>query len=151
MSQTFEMNQFALSQIKGTIAYGLNTNVLSARIKSDSASTFVGGSAVKIVDVASDGLPIIDKASATDKIFGFIVYNKKGNVPTANQVVDVAFDNSIINLEASASIAGGALLEIVASGDTVITNAGTNTVVGRALKKASSGDIIPVLVFTSRT
>lgn len=149
MAQTFELNQFNQTAIKGDLTLGLNNNVISCKIKSDSSSTFTAGTAVKIVDVANS-IPVIEKAAATDSIFGFIIYNRKNNAPIAGDIVEVAFDNSVMLMEASASIASGATLEIVATGDTVITNAGTNKVIGRALRKASSGDIIPVVIFSVR-
>lgn len=143
------MNQFSMQAVKGQLNLGVNANVINARIKSDSVATFGSGSAVKIVDIASNGEIIVEKAAATDEIYGFITYKIKDNSPVAGDRVEVAFANSFMIMEAGAAIAAGASLEIVASGDKVITNAGSNKVVGIALKKAAAdGDLIIVHILT---
>jgi len=150
MAQTFELNQTSLSALKGALTLGMNTNVFSCQILSSSVNSFTAGTAVKIVD-STGGIPVVEKAAANDKIFGFITFHAKQNTYAAGEVVEVASDMCVINMETSGAILGGAVVEIVATGDTIITSGGTNTIVGRALKKAASGDVIPVLIVASRT
>jgi hypothetical protein len=147
---TFYENQFEPSNYKGVMATGVNFNKISCQVYASSSSTLYGGTAVKLVDAtASSYVIVVDKAAATDTIFGYIITDLKKNTKTAGDMVDVAIvgGKGIMRMEAGAAIAQGATLEIVASGDKVITNGGTNTNAGLALKKATaSGDIIDVLI-----
>ena len=85
------LNQFTMSQEKGQLTLGLNTNVLSMQISTSSTNTFGPATAVKLV-----GSRVIEKASATDKIFGFITFQRKTNVHTAGKMVEIALDNCIM-------------------------------------------------------
>ena len=146
MSQNFQ--QFTLSAEKGFLANGVNNNILALKIKNDSTSTFGPGTAVKLVNVSGYKDAVIDKAAAGDTIFGFIAYRTKRATPVAGEIVDVAFSGSFMRMEAGAAINAGASVEIVASGDKVVT-LNTNTKVGVAMKSASAtGDIITVLITT---
>lgn len=144
MSQNFQ--QFTLSGEKGQLTNGVNNNIIALRIKTDSVSTFGPGTAVKLVNVSGYKEAVIDKAAAGDTIFGFITYRTKKATFVAGEVADVAFSGSFMKMEASAAINAGASLEIVASGDKVVT-LNTNTKVGVAMQSAAaSGDIITVLI-----
>ena len=143
---TLNLNQAFTNVVKGQIAQGTNTNKQSVLILSTSVNTFGAATAVKIVN---DTNPIIsvEKAAATDVIFGFITYNPVDNSPVAGDLVQIAMNGVEMYMEAGAAIARGAKLEIVATGDKVITSAGTNKIVGLALDAAAaSGDIIKVLI-----
>ncbi len=143
---TLNLNQAFTNVIKGQIAQGTNTNKQSVLILSTSVNTFGAGTAVKIVDGTSAILEV-EKAAATDAILGFITYNPVKNTPVAGDLVQIALAGVEMNMEAGAAILRGAKLEIVATGDKVITSAGTNKIVGIALDKAAStGDIIKVLI-----
>lgn len=141
-----DMNTFGMSTEKGFLSNVVNNNVLPCRIYASSVATLYGATAVKVVDTSEKEL-IVDKAGPTDKIFGFLTFNSKINKYIAGDRANVAFENSVMNMEAGAAILAGAELEQVATGDKVITNAGTNTKVAIALRKATTdGDIIPVLI-----
>lgn len=142
------LNQFTQTPEKGQIAFGITPNTISGIIKSDSTDTFIGGTAVKLSDVAGNQL-VFEKAGDTDEVYGFVLFNIKDNARVAGDVVEVVFASSIMNMEAGAAIAQGAKVEIDSANDKVITSAGTNTIVGIALKKATADeDIIPVHVLT---
>ncbi len=145
-----DINQFTQSAQKGQMTFGVNLNVLTARVYASTvATTLIPGCAVKLVDVAGN-TPIIDKAAATDPIFGFIVFDpKKASAAVAGDVVEIAFDNSFMFMEAGAAIAQGAAVEIVAATNKVITSAGINKIVGIAMRKATADtNIIPVMIKT---
>lgn len=150
----FQENAFGLQTLKGTTSTGISFSKVPAKILPASTNSLYGGTAVKLVDSTLQEI-VVDKAAATDKIFGYVEFNRKGGslngAFTGNDNVDIVMMNAgnIMRMEANAAIATGSLLEIVASGDKVITNAGTNKIAGRALKKATaSGDIIDVELIT---
>ncbi|MGL5113640.1 MAG: DUF2190 family protein [Flavobacterium sp.] len=143
---TLNLNQAFTNVIKGQIAQGTNTNRQSVKILSTSVAAFGAATAVKIVDGTSPVIEV-EKAAATDAIFGFITYDPVDNSPIAGDLVQIALAGVEMYMEAGAAIVRGAKLEIVATGDKVITSAGTNKIVGLALDKAAaSGDIIKVLI-----
>lgn len=143
-------NQFGLTTEKGTLDQAININIFPCKIDPASVADFsnCNGFAVKLVDVAGDGI-IIDKATAiTDKIFGFIPYSTKTNSLVAGDYVRIAATGSVMTMEASAAIARGADLEINLTGDKVATQS-TGTSIGTALDKvAADGDLVRVLIKT---
>lgn len=145
---TVNMNQFSMNALKGQLTLGVNSNVITARINpASSENNIPAGAALKLVDTTSAGEVIVDKAAATDDIFGFLVYSTKENNPTKGDRVQVAFSNCIMIMEASEAIAGGALVEIVAASNKIALSDGTNNIVGKTLRKcAADGDLIPVLI-----
>lgn len=147
---TQSLNQFKLSTEKGTLDQAINFNIFSCKINSASVADFSNSNAVavKLSDVAGDGI-IVDKAtSASDSIFGFLVYSTKTNSPAAGDYVRVASTSSVMNMEASAAVARGADLEISLTGNKVATQS-TGTSIGTALDKASAdGDLLRVLIKT---
>lgn len=148
MSQN--LTQFSMTPEKGQIALGNTPNTISGLIKSGGSSIIAPGSAVKLVNVAGSVIPMFDKAAATDSIFGFVRYQvQKNTYLPLKDTIEVCFDNSIMFMEAGGAIQLGAKLEIVASGDKVITAAGINNIVGIALTPAANtGDIVTVLIKT---
>jgi len=141
-------NKFKQGNAKGLLADVNNFNDISVRIDTASTDTLRGGTAVKLVDKAGNEI-FVDKAASTDSILGFVVYNSKKNEFVAGTRCNVVFDNSIMFMEAGAAIVLGAELEIVATGDKVITAVGVNAKIGYALDKSSAdGDLIRVLIKT---
>lgn len=141
-------NQFYQMVLKGKLDLMFNTGVLSGKIDDTETGTLLPGTAVKINDVASK-IPNFLEAAATDKIFGFIKYNNKDQNFVAGQRVEVAFSESVMYMEAGGAIAAGASVEIVATGNKVVTANGTNTIVGVCLDKAAAdGDLVRVLIKT---
>lgn len=148
MSIYQNMNQFAQTQIKGTIAAIVNPVTLSVQIDPASQSTLYAGSAVKLQGGASNQI-LVDLAAATDSTFGFIIYNPKKDIFVAGDVVEIALANSVIVLEAYASITRGNNLEFYPTGNRVKQNAGVNPICGQALDNAAgTGSLLRVLVRT---
>lgn len=141
-------NQFAQTNIKGKLDLMFNTGVLSGKIADAETGTLLPGTALKLADVASK-IPSFLEAAATDEIFGFLIYNNKDQNFEAGQRCEVAFSESVMLMEAGAAIVPGAKVEIVATGNKVITYAGTNSKVGICLDKAAAdGDLVRVLIKT---
>ncbi len=142
----FQLNQPFASALKGQIVNGSNTNRVSCIIDPASTNTFYGATKVKISGSAN-GQTYVEKAAATDRGYGFITYSPIKNTFIAGDKVEVALVTNIMNMEAGAAIASGAAVESVASGDKVITAAGTNKIAGYAVTSAAaSGDIIQIQI-----
>lgn len=140
------MNQFTMGPIKGSVAHTPGQNVLSAQVSKDSVNTLKAGSAVKLMSGAGEAIQV-DKAAATDDIFGFVVFNPKKNSYTATDALEVALPGTVMNMEAQAAFNRGQSLEYVASGDLVKAYAGVNSPIGVALDTASAaGKIARVLI-----
>jgi hypothetical protein len=145
------VNQFQLAREKGTISpSSAAENVYYCRVDASEAGTLVAGSAVKIKDVVGKQIIVEAVAAISDDIFGFVVYNVKKSDYVANDVLNVATDNTVIMMEAGAAIAGGVYLQYTITGAKVITAATVGArIIGKALNKAAAdGDLIPVLTKT---
>lgn len=143
------LNQFKQGPIKGDIANMPAANVISCQVIGNSSNTLYAGTAVKLVDGASQTI-LVEKAAATDDILGFIVFNPKKDSFVAADKVEVALPGCIMNMETNVAIARGNEVEIVASGDKIAQAAGTNKIVGVALDKATaSGQLIRVFIRTT--
>jgi len=143
---TQNINTFAPNYEKGQLVNDAMASTVPCQIDPASTSTIAAGTAVKIIDKAGASLPVVEKAAATDEVFGFVRYNAKANNYKAGGIVDVASFGQEMYMEASAAVNGGALVEIVAADDTVITSSGTNKIVGINLLKVASGELARVLI-----
>lgn len=142
-------NQFIQSQEKGTLTLVLNNNVIPAIVDANETATLVAGDAVKLKDVSSK-IPKIEKATAlTDNIFGFIPYNVITNQYVANEALNVAFNDCVMVMQASAAIAVGVEVQYDPSTAKIATKVAPNTTIGVILDKATSdGDLVRVLIKT---
>ena len=139
-------NQFELTVEKGQLILDSNINVLNAQVSTNEAATLVPAQAVKLENAAGEQIPVIKVAAITDVIFGFIPYNVRTDEYVALDQIKIAGNGEIMEMEAGAAIARGAELELVLTGNKVVTQA-TGTVVGVAIgKAAASGDIIKVRI-----
>lgn len=144
MAQT--SNQFSMALNKGQLTLSQNWDTLNCVISANEAATLVNGQAVLLVDEASVQLPVENVAAVTNAIFGFIPYSTKTNEYVAGDSVKVAKNGDVMVMEASAAIARGAALEIIISGNKVVTKT-SGTTIGVALDKAAAdGDLIRVLI-----
>ncbi len=142
----FTLNQTTPIGIKGSDASGYNQNNRDGLIDPSSTALIYGGTALKITG-SSSAITLYDKADATDNIAGFARYTKTpSNILGPNVAVSVAYAGSFMWMEAGATIVAGVDLEIVASGDKVITSAGTNTIIGSAETGGVNGDLILVYI-----
>lgn len=146
---TQALNQFAQTPEVGDLDLQHPGNVFSCAVASTQATALVPGQAVKLADVAGGAPKVIGLAANTDKSFGFVVRNLKDAQFAAGATLEVCAGGAVMWMTAGAAISRGANLEVVYTTNKVITNAGTNPVIGQALDKASAdGDIIRVLVRT---
>jgi len=144
---TQNVNQFGMSLEKGLLTLSKD-NLFDAKIDSASVATIPSGSAVKITDTTDAQITVDLATAATDPVFGFVVYESRKNSFVAKDFVRVACIGSVMQMEASAAISRGATVQIVPTGEKVVTRS-TGTVIGRALDKASAdGDLIRVLIST---
>jgi len=144
---TQNVNQFGMSLEKGLLTLSKD-NLFDVKIDDASVATIPSGSAVKITDTTDAQITVDLATAAADDIFGFVVYESRKNSFAAKDFVRVACIGSVMQMEASAAIARGASVEIVPTGEKVVTRT-TGTVIGRALDKASAdGDLIRVLIST---
>lgn len=142
------MNQFAQSEVKGSLDMAYNTTVLSVMLHSTAGVGLVAGQAVKVVDEADGVIKVIEVAANTDDVFGFINYDVRRATFTAGDYVEVsAVNGCVMYMEASAAIARWARVSVVVSGSKVVTASAALTVVGRAFDKAATtGDLIRVWI-----
>lgn len=144
------LNQTRPTSEKGMLDLAINWNLFDCRIDPASVADFsdANGFAVKIVGVAGKSIMIDLATAAADDIFGFLPYEVKTNSYAAGDFVRVASFFGVMKMEASAAIARGADLEIVPTGNKVVTKAG-GTSIGRSLDiAAADGDLIRVLIKT---
>lgn len=146
---TQNSNQFNITPEKGMLTLLPNTNVANCKVDVNETATLVPGDPVVLKDV-SGTIIIVEKAAAlTDDVFGFVAKSIKQTEYVAEDMVQIAFADCCMKMEASAAIARGANVQIDPSTSKVATKAATNTVVGKALEKAAADeDLINVLILT---
>lgn len=135
------LNQFGITDEKGIVVTAKNTRDCKA------AEPLKAGDFVKIKDVASP-ITVVEKVTAnTDDVFGVVSYDTaRRNGCEAGDIVNIAYDYSIVKMEANAAIAAGADVEVVVNGMKVATHA-NGTIMGQACIKAAAGDIFPVMIW----
>lgn len=147
---SLNQNQFAMIAVQGDLDLQYNGGVISAIVSSAQATPLVAGQAVKIDTTVSHGMiPILGLAANSDSTFAFVIRTLKDQSFPANQAVEIALQGSVMQMTSGATITRGDKLEVVQSNNTVITNAGTNPVVGFALNTiTNAGDLVRVYILT---
>jgi hypothetical protein len=145
MLSTQNLNQFGQGAIKGNVDKSVNPNTLSVVLDPASNETYlVAGQPVKLVTSTGNGI-IVDLAATNESIYGIVLANLKTSKFYPGESMEIGCQGTVVYLEASAAISRGALIEYVASGVKVKTNAGVNTITGLALDNASgNGQILRV-------
>jgi hypothetical protein len=144
---TQNVNQFGMSLEKGLLTLSKD-NLFDVKVDDASTATLVNGAAVKITDTTDSQITVDIATATTDPIFGFVVYESRKNAHVAGDLIRIACIGSVMQMEASAAITRGATVQIVPTGEKVVTRS-TGTVIGRALDKAAAdGDLIRVLIST---
>lgn len=155
-SQQFQSNQVNNNvPIKGDTCFVEGFNVLPVMIDPGSTNTLVPQDAVVLT--TTDGTAIfVDKATASEVPFGFILYDMQNNLFTAGQAVEIARYGTPIWAQAQGTVNRGDDLEYVpdnsGTGNAIDpkmkTSAGTNPISAVALDNASDGDIFRMLIVT---
>lgn len=142
------INSFAQTPVQGQMDQSTLGTVINCRVSSAQATALVAGQAVKLDTTKTGGVPaVLALAANTDNIFGFVVQNVKDQSHAAGALVEIAQFGSIMYMTAGAAITRGASLEVTNSTKKVITNAGTNTLMGYAFDAAAAdGDLIRVAI-----
>ena len=143
MANTFNLNQFTITNGAGFLDNPSNFNTMTIRIDPASTKTFYPGTAVKLTATGT-----AEKATATDSIVGIIYYNEVYNTHTAinNFMVSIALDGDQMTLLAGSTINAGDLLEFSpqVSGQDKAVPKTTGIVIAKALQPANIDE--PVLV-----
>jgi hypothetical protein len=144
------INQFGISSVQGQIdLLGTPSNVITCQVDSSQATALAQGAPVKLSTTAGGVPKVVGLAANTDVTFGFIARNVKDQTYAANSYCEVALINTVMQMTSGAAITRGAKLEVVYTTNKVITNAGTNPVVGFALDTATGADqLIRVYIIT---
>lgn len=151
---TINFNAFGQSTAKGKLELTPNANTFTVKISAGSDTTLTPGMAVEL-DSAGTGVQINVKAlTQNGTIFGFVPLNHKNNgltvTATKPEHIEVACDNCIMEMEASAAIAQGALVKYNYSTKKVATASSSgDKPCGIALQSAGAdGDLLKVLIKT---
>lgn len=150
MAETLSLNQFAPNiPLAGMYVYQANLpqlhNVLVASTVTDTAPLKAG--AVLTLDSTSTNVnaPVVKQAAVTDTIFGILVYNPLQTAYVGNARIAVARDNDVVWMPAAGAVNVGAELYFNASNQVTSTPTAGNSIVGKALTKATAaGDLIQV-------
>ncbi len=136
-------NMFNMVPVQGGLDLQFAGSVISAAVSNNQVAALVAGQAVKLDTTVVNGVPaVIALAADTDSPIGFVVRNlKDANFP-ADARIELALGGTIMWMTAGAAITRGAKLQTVIASNKVITNAGTNPVVGWALDAASGNGVI---------
>lgn len=147
---SLNQNQFAMIAVQGDLDLQYGGGVISALVSSAQATPLVAGQAVKMDTTVGHGMiPILGLSANTDATFAFVIRTLKDQSFPANQAVEIAIQGSVMQMTSGATITRGDKLEVVQSNNTVITNAGTNPVVGFALNTITTpGDLVRVYILT---
>ena len=149
-------NQFTQIPVAGQVdlLYGSNNVVGAAVSASASGSQYpiVAGQGVKIENSLGGVPKILPLTSATDPVFGFVVFDIKNINRLQGQNLSLARPGTLIYLPASGAIARGANVQYNYLTGNVEPAGGVNPTCGLAYDEAvNSGDLIRVEVQSPRT
>ncbi len=105
---TQNMNQFTQAPILGLVDQIPTPDVVSAQLLSTTSAVAQVGSAVKLVTGTSGAILVDICTGPTDgPVFGVIPYNERKNLYKANDLIEVACEDSYVYLRSSAAITRG--------------------------------------------
>ncbi len=140
------LNQFGISDGKGIVVTPKNTR--DCKVYTEDGAVLNPGDFVKIKDVAGP-ITVVEKiAAATDNVFGVVAYDSAKKETYGNgEIANIAYDYSIVKMEASAAIAAGTEVMPVVEGSKVATATANNMAIGQAcIKATAAGQLIPVMI-----
>ncbi len=141
-------NQFAITPIQGMLDLaGFGSNVLEGVVSNTQATVLIPGQAVAVANELTGPPSVISLSGNTVAANAFVTYNLKDISYAANARVGLAIGGSVMYMTAGAAITRWAQIEVDTVLNRVITNAGTNPVVGFAVDKATAaGQLIRVYI-----
>ncbi len=150
MVTNISLNQFAPNiPLPGMYAYQANLpqlhNVIVTSTVTD-ASPIKAGAIVTLDSTSTNtNAPVVKQAAVTDSIFGVVVYNPIQSTFIGNERIAIARDGDIVWLPAAAAVNVGADLYFNASNQVTSTVTAGNSIVGKAMTKATqAGELIQV-------
>lgn len=150
MAETLSLNQFAPNvPLAGMYVYMANLPQLHNVLVTSSVTSTAPLKAGAIVTLDSTSTntnaPVAKQAAVTDPIFGVITYNPVKQTYIGNERIAVARDGDVVWMPAAAAVNVGAELYFNASNQVTSTPTAGNSIVGKALTKATNtGDLIQV-------
>jgi len=144
MSVFQNMNQFGQTPLKGNVSAIVNPDTISVRVDPNSTNTLVPGDVVVLTTTSGNEI-LVDKASATQIGFGFVIYQVKKDKFVANDLMEIALGGTIMWVEASGTVTRNQFVEYVSSTSTVIASAGTNPICGLALDSTTTGNLFRII------
>ena len=128
----------------------VNPSIIPVKYNHDAVGgALTPGMVVKFVDVAGSEM-VVDKAATTELADGVVVYNPKKNSYAAGYTLEVATRGTYVYLESAAAIARGAYVEINVANNQILTAAGTNKILGKAVDKATAANQLIRVVIDPR-
>lgn len=138
---TAELNQFAISPVRGMLAdWGLNAQIMEVRIADSSVATILPGDAVKVVS-STKGVLTVDAAGTTDAIYGFMIWDAKSTKGTAGKYIRVLRDGGYMQMvTADALTAGDVVYFKAADGSVTKTGSGLGKACGIAVEDSAAAE-----------
>jgi hypothetical protein len=145
---SLNINQFAQTTVLGQLDLEFHGSVISGAVASGQATPLIAGQPVKVENSVGGAPKVLALAAATDPVHAFVVRNLKDQNFPALARLELAMDNSVMYMVASAAIARFGNVEIdFATPGNVNPSGGVNPVVGFALDEAVNvGDLIRVYI-----
>lgn len=107
-----EMNQFAISTVRGQLAdWGLNAQIMEVRISEDSVAEIYPGDPVKLVS-SPKGVITVEAAAKGDEVYGFMVWDTKRTKATAGQYIRVLRDGGVMQMITDEALTAGDVVYI---------------------------------------
>jgi hypothetical protein len=146
MTQT--LNQFYQSPEKGDLDLGFNQFTVSAVVYGSEATALVAGQAVKLVAGTTKGLPVVTAVTGiTDTVFGFVNRSLKDIDFPAKSRCEVSLKGNVMYMLSHAAVTQGAALQLELSGNEVMNQTASNTIIGWAYDGAAgAGELIRVFI-----
>lgn len=150
MATNISLNQFAPNvPLAGMYAYQANLpqlhNVIVTSSVTDEAPIRAGAIVTLDSTSTNTNAPVVKQAAVTDSIFGVVVYNPIQSTFIGNERIAIARDGDIVWLPAADAVNVGADLYFNASNQVTATVTAGNSIVGKAMTKATAaGDLIQV-------
>lgn len=138
------LNQFKPNEpVAGLYAYQANLPQIHNAIVSSNQATALTYGAIVTLDsaVSNANAPVIKQAAVNDAVFGVITFTPVKAQFAAGERVALARANDIIWMpKATGAIAQGAALYFNSSNQVTATVTSGNTILGKAVTSAASGD-----------
>lgn len=144
------LNQFTQAPLQGQTAYGYVPQKIAAIIDPNSTSyaDIIPGTALKLVGASDQGGVIVDKADATDPVFGFAIFLTSKNTYLPGDAIDIAYSTNFMYMTTLVDLAAGDPVQIDASTNKVTLATGSEPVVGMVMQNVAAGELAIIYIVT---